>query len=514
MANSNPSPGRFPQLQVVHLSGRQRGQTQRFTGEKLQIGTATGRHVHLATGALPPTAQPAATLEREGEQFTLRGIAPQAEIWINGKRRDSGPLVSGDVLTIGREGPTLRFRVYPPGSRSYKTLPQAWTDCRDCAERAGPGRLRQWRSLLLGIISELSTQTSPLLRSALALFLALLAIGLVGLWQQNRALEKRLREERTRIEGLKKLVERSESQRLRAEDFQAAREQIDARLSDSMSRIEALEARAGHRGEVIARAVPSVVFVQGAYILEDPQTGRPLRFAEPWVGAPGGAVTLEGDGPLVELTYTGTGFVVSDRSHLLTNRHVARPWEYDELAKRAVDQGLRPAMRRLIGYLPGREQPIALEFVKASDRADLAVLRCPDPEVELVPLELIDAEQLVGEDVIVLGYPAGMRALLARVEPEFIDRLAARGDVDFWQLGQELAQAGYISPLATVGVVGQVTTRAVVYDAETTHGGSGGPVLDLRGRVIAVNTAVVPDFGGSNLGVPAGEAIELLAELE
>ena len=52
-----------------------------------------------------------------------------------------------------------------------------------------------------------------------------------------------------------------------------------------------------------------------------------------------------------------------------------------------------------------------------------------------------------------------------------------------------------------------------MYDAGTTHGGSGGPVLGLDGRVYAVNAAILPDFEGSNLGVPASEAHLLLATL-
>ena len=58
--------------------------------------------------------------------------------------------------------------------------------------------------------------------------------------------------------------------------------------------------------------------------------------------------------------------------------------------------------------------------------------------------------------------------------------------------------------------MGQVTSASIVYDAETTSGGSGGPVLNLSGSVVAVNTAILPEFGGSNLGVPARAAIALI----
>lgn len=67
-----------------------------------------------------------------------------------------------------------------------------------------------------------------------------------------------------------------------------------------------------------------------------------------------------------------------------------------------------------------------------------------------------------------------------------------------------------MAPLATRGIVGQRTERILVYDAETTSGGSGGPVLDLSGRVVAINTAILPEFGGSNLGVPAERVRTLL----
>ncbi|MCH7882101.1 MAG: serine protease [Proteobacteria bacterium] len=54
----------------------------------------------------------------------------------------------------------------------------------------------------------------------------------------------------------------------------------------------------------------------------------------------------------------------------------------------------------------------------------------------------------------------------------------------------------------------------MVYDADTTHGGSGGPVLDINGDVVAVNTAIIPGYGDSNFGVPVEYARRLLAEAD
>jgi serine protease Do len=50
----------------------------------------------------------------------------------------------------------------------------------------------------------------------------------------------------------------------------------------------------------------------------------------------------------------------------------------------------------------------------------------------------------------------------------------------------------------------------IVYDAATTSGGSGGPLFNRDGKVIAINFAVLRDFGGSNLAAPAKYAKDLL----
>jgi len=91
-----------------------------------------------------------------------------------------------------------------------------------------------------------------------------------------------------------------------------------------------------------------------------------------------------------------------------------------------------------------------------------------------------------------------------------ISQLGATGEIGFWAVADRLAVANAIQPLASSGIVGQITGRAVVYDAETTSGGSGGPVLNGAGRVVAVNAAILPEFGGSNMGVPVVFARALL----
>lgn len=56
------------------------------------------------------------------------------------------------------------------------------------------------------------------------------------------------------------------------------------------------------------------------------------------------------------------------------------------------------------------------------------------------------------------------------------------------------------------------TTQKDRDEADTTHRGSGDPVLDADGKVIAVNAAFVPDYSGSNLGVPVKFVRQLLDE--
>lgn len=225
---------------------------------------------------------------------------------------------------------------------------------------------------------------------------------------------------------------------------------------------------------------------------------------------------MDAEGPPLERHYAGTAFAVTPRGHFVTNRHLVRPWNQDPVSRSVREAGYRPVLVDLTGYLPGREQPVQLEVVYEGDSADLALLRAEELEDPPRPLRLAGDETAVGQTVYLLGYPTGLRALLARGPSNLVTTLledTASGKSPR-KVVDRLAEEGAISPLTTRGIVGQISPSSVVYDAETSQGGSGGPVLGPGGRVVAVNKGLMPEFGGSNLGVPVRYVRRLLKAAE
>ena len=502
-----------PDAAIVHLSGRRRGTTEFLSGDHIVIASAADGGVETSTtGSATPRSL--AILDRRGHTFRLTAT-PGAEVWVNGEQLEEMVLASGDVLEFG-DGVVVRFRLYSPERHRHKTMAEAFSDCVDCARYDSTSPLKRAGIFVSQVPTEIMTQTAPRVRVAIVL-LAMVAIGLAStaLVRSSR-IERSMQTEAARVEGLERLLDRTENQTFNVEDLETIRRDIDE-LRETETRVDELEALAGARERIIANASQSVVFLQGAYGFTDPDTGRPLRFAvspdgSPKIGPTGTpAFTIEGNGPEVEIFYTGTGFVATDDGRIITNRHVAEPWLFDDDAQMIAARGLVPVMRRFIGYLPGEPEPFDVSLIVSSDTADVAVLRCQTVTAGLPALRLDDLALDAGDEVVVLGYPTGINAMIARSQREILPILEARGEVDFWEVAKILAEGDHIAPLATRGIVGQITAASVVYDANTTHGGSGGPVIGLDGSVVAINSAILNDFTGSNLGVPAAEALLLLA---
>jgi S1-C subfamily serine protease len=495
---------------LVFLSGSRRGTLVRLGGEHLHIGTDPEADIRIPMDTAPLPRPWHAVLMRRGDTYEI--FAEEgADVWVNGEQVDQLVLASGDVMEIGRDGAVLRFRLYASGAEPYKSLPQVLSDCLLCA-KAEPHPVGKLRALAMGIPWELATRTSRSFRLLMVAALVTLAGSTMFLAGRSFRLEQQLLQSTGRVQGLSELLAEAERQSLDARELGLLMTEVEA----TRERVDSLEALSAAGARVVAQAGQATLFLQSSYRFVEAGTGRPLR----QVLGPGGqprrnplgypSLSLEGDGPPLEVFVTGTGFIVTPEGLALTNRHVALPWEFDAAARGILESGFEAEMVRFVAYFPGLPSPVEMRVLEASDSADLAVLRPLGLESELTFVPLAVEPPAPGEPVFVLGYPLGLRALMARSDLAFIEALRTEGVTDFWEQAERLSSAGFMAPLASRGIVSQVTAANVVYDAETTSGGSGGPVLTLRGEVVAVNSAILPEFGGSNLGVPAGRARALL----
>ncbi|TDE35240.1 trypsin-like peptidase domain-containing protein [Antarcticimicrobium sediminis] len=502
---------------LEHLTGRCRGEVTWITGARIGLWlTGDGRLVPTGEENTPPTgAMPAAQLARSGAEFDIE--APdEARLWVNGVAVQQVRLRTGDVIEFGETGPIVRIRVYDKQHRPNLSLGEIMGDTfsylrasrRPLAARAAHASGDLTRRLL--------RETTVLFRGAVLMILALLSVAVVLQYRTDKRLRAEIESGGLQVEAISAEMAQARRDVIRQGDLNALRADLQNRLGRTTARLETLEARSEAARRVIGAARPAVAFLQGGYGLRDISSGRMLRHV---VNADGVALlqpsgqpvlSLTGEGRVAEVQVSGTGFVLRDPPLLVTNRHVARPWD-DAPGLRLGGAALEPVMIRFIAYFPGRVDPVALRLLLVSETRDLALLE-PESDETLPPgLPLAPEPPAPGDGVIVMGYPTGLMSLLAQSGADFVAELQASGDTDFWRVAAKLAEAGLISPLASRGIVGQATDAAVVYDAETTHGGSGGPVLTLEGAVTAVNTAIMPEFGGSNLGVPARHIRDLIA---
>jgi putative serine protease PepD len=180
------------------------------------------------------------------------------------------------------------------------------------------------------------------------------------------------------------------------------------------------------------------------------------------IQANGGADGTPGGGA------TGSGFVLDSQDHVITNNHVVADATGPGDLK-VVDRAGRKHDAKIIGRSPVY---------------DIAVLAVSDP-TGLKPVSIGSSTRMrVGDTVVAIGSPLGLSSTVTSGIISATGRPVTTGGTD--------EQSSYINALQT--------------DAAINPGNSGGPLVNTRGQVIGVNSAIATTGGAiggeaGNIGV-------------
>jgi DNA-binding response OmpR family regulator/S1-C subfamily serine protease len=286
---------------------------------------------------------------------------------------------------------------------------------------------------------------------------------------------------------------------------------LQRELDETNARLKRVEQGGDSSGNFIGADVQSVCLLHISVAFRDQQSGQNLRYAglnqqgEPLQGSDGNPLlSLDGRGPEVRLDVFGTGFPAGADGRIVTNRHVAQPWWNNDDVAELTNQGFQPVISSIRAYFPGDPRAYSAEIQDISQDADLATMRITTQGLARPALSIDSAKAaaVTGQPVVLMGYATGLAAILARTDEGTAQNILTQSGGDVAQVLDELARRNLIRPLITQGHIGDVLPDKIVFDAQTTSGGSGGPLFNQQGKVIGVTYAVLKGFGGSNFGIP------------
>jgi len=170
---------------------------------------------------------------------------------------------------------------------------------------------------------------------------------------------------------------------------------------------------------------------------------------------------------------TGSGSILDKQGHILTNNHVIDG--ASEIKVTLYDGETYPAT------LVGKDVP-----------NDIAVLKINAPADSLIPVDFGDSSKLkVGQLIYAIGNPFGL------------ERTMTTGIIS--SLNRSLPSKG-----------GRTMKSIIQIDAALNRGNSGGPLLDSRGRLIGMNTAIASSTGentGVGFAIPADTLGRVVTQL-
>ncbi len=295
---------------------------------------------------------------------------------------------------------------------------------------------------------------------------------------------------------------------------------LQKELAETNARLKRVEEQGDSAAVLIPLDVRSVCLLHVSVAFRDRQSGQRLRYAginpqgEPLEDSDGNPIlTLEGHGPEVVLDVFGTGFLAGPNGLVTTNRHVAEPWWKNDELDALTTSGFQAEISSIHAYFPGDPRAFRAEVRGVSPEVDLATMHVEMQDLKrpILPVESGKSGAVSGEPIVLMGYATGLAAILARADDDTAQQIASHSGGDVSQVLDELAKRNLIRPLITQGHIGDVLPDKIVFDAQTTSGGSGGPLFNREGKVIGVTYAVLKGFGGSSFGIPIRFSLPLLA---
>jgi S1-C subfamily serine protease len=172
-------------------------------------------------------------------------------------------------------------------------------------------------------------------------------------------------------------------------------------------------------------------------------------------------------------TGTGSGFVIDKQGHILTNYHVVEGAESVQVT-----------------LFDGSTHEAKVVGEDASN--DVAVVKVGVGADRLFPVAMGDSSKtLVGQKVLALGNPFGLERTLTTGIVSALDRSIRAKN-------------------------GRMIKGIIQTDAAVNPGNSGGPLLNARGEVIGMNTAILSQVGqsaGISFAVPINTVLRILKPL-
>jgi len=229
---------------------------------------------------------------------------------------------------------------------------------------------------------------------------------------------------------------------------------------------------------IAEKASPAVVGIQATKVVESGFSPRGRSYGEPsnpfeeelykYFFGPRGAPRGRGDQDSRQVAQ-GSGFIISPDGYILTNNHMVG--EAESVSVKLAD---------------GRK--VSAEIVGADPQTDVAVVKIDEADLPYIPLANSDTVE-VGEWVVAIGSPFGLsHTVTAGI-------VSAKGR-------SNLRIADYEDFIQT--------------DAAINFGNSGGPLLNLDGEAIGINTAIIGPGGnvGIGLAIPSNMAKDIYTQLK